>query len=65
MLEQMSLDEEKTAFKQLEGYTFCFLFLGQISENDQGQFSSLENWSSLQQHVIETLENVRLCRKCH
>ena len=59
MLEQMSLDEEKTAFKQLDGYTFCFLFLGQITENDQSQFSTLENWPSLQQHVVETLENVR------
>ena len=63
MLEQMSLEEEKTAFKQLDGYTFCFLFLGQISENDSSQFSSLENWPSLKQHVVETLENVRIYLK--
>ena len=65
MLEQMSLDEEKTAFKQLDGYTFCFLFLGQITENDQSQFSTLENWPSLQQHVVETLENVRTFLKAY
>ena len=52
MLEQMSFEAEKTAFSQMEGYLFCFLFLNKVSEDKQVKSESLRN------HLTGTLENV-------
>lgn len=52
MMEQMSLEEEKSAFKQMDGYLFCFLYLHKVSESGSIQSDTLRS------HVMTTLENV-------